>query len=103
MTMQMNWMIVRTFITHYQAIPSALPQSNGIGLRKGFAVDHPMIEIAMSHKFRTKDQRYAFVRLPQFLQMRELLVIPQGLRRGKPSRLALLVCIFNHDTHTCPA
>src|SRR5580692_9778356 len=78
----------------------ALLQSDRIGLRKGFAIDHPVIEIAMPGKFRAEDKRNTDIRISRFTRTRELRVVPLRFRRSGPVWLALLARIFEDDAHS---
>src|ERR1700744_5531339 len=95
--MQVDGMVIGAFIPHHETMTLTLLQSDRVGLRKIFSVDHPVIEIAMPGKFRAEDKRNTHIRLRGFARTCELRIIPLRFRRGGPTWLALLPPLFDDD------
>ena len=58
---EMDGMVVGALVLHDKPIALALVQRHRVGFRIRFAVDHPVVEVAMTAKFRLEEQRNAHI------------------------------------------
>src|SRR6516165_4178992 len=98
----MHRMIVRALVLELQAIALPLFEGDRVSIRKGFAIDHPVIERPMAGELRLEDQRdrdYRFIIRRCRDRRRELTIVPNKTFLLLPDRFATMVGVLEHDPH----
>src|SRR5215471_7689413 len=91
----MHRMVVRALVVEEPPIASTLSDNDRIGMRKGFAVDRPVMPVF----FGFEHEGRAFIGLGCRIARTEHAVVPRKRARRGPSRPTLLSRILDDDPH----
>src|SRR6185437_10299593 len=95
----MERMIIIALIFEREAVPRAMPDGNRRTLLVSLPIYCPVIKFTCAAGQLLKHHRNRFVRRGSLVVPTKRRVVPEFLRRRKPSGLPVLPRIFNNNAH----